>query len=233
MFFFAHICWLYCVGVQPAATTTCNKRYLWCGTVKGKTAGRQADRQRDTHRQPVASTDFILPATRSSFASYLQPALQYKYPTEGGVKERERLRVRARAIEQDGSLFRMDACMHMSLPLPRLLLLILIILIILKGKYQVSLQLALIYGNAIYHTHAHTHARTHTHTDTSSSCHCVAMAMIWALWKTRVCEQILLVCSCREREREGKETTQQHRRNFPQIFIIEPLQMICMHWAYL
>lgn len=230
MFFFAHICWLYCEGVQPAATTTCNKRYLWCGTVKGKTAGRQAGRQRDTHRQPVASTDFILPATRSSFASYLQPALQYKYPTEGGVKERERLRVRARAIEQDGSLFRMDACMHMSLPLPRLLLLILIILIILKGKYQVSLQLALIYGNAIYHTHA----CTHTHTPRPVA---AVIALPWQWYepceKQRHASKYFLYAVA-WREREGlKETTQQHCRNFPQIFIIEPLQMICMHWAYL
>lgn len=193
-------------------------------------AKQQAGRQRDTHRQAVASTDFILPATRSSFASYLQPALQYKYPTEGGVKERERLRVRARAIEQDGSLFRMDACMHMSLPLPRLLLLILIILIILKGKYQVSLQLALIYGNAIYHTHA----RTHTHTPRPVA---AVIALPWQWYepceKQRHASKYFLYAVA-WREREGlKETTQQHRRNFPQIFIIEPLQMICMHWAYL
>lgn len=164
-----------------------NKNYLWCSnsgslvcSVKGKTSGT------DKQRHAQTGTDFISPATRSSFADNLQPESLQNYAREGEKRnEREREKERERDTDRErergedmlaGSSFRKDACMHMRPPL----LLIFIILIILKGKYQVSLQLALIYGNGIYHACSQTHTNTR-----SSSCHWVAMAMIWALKKTK------------------------------------------------
>lgn len=206
-----------------------NKNYLWCSnsgslvcSVKGKTSGT------DKQRHAQTGTDFISPATRSSFADNLQPESLQNYAREGEKRnEREREKERERDTDRErergedmlaGSSFRKDACMHMRPPL----LLIFIILIILKGKYQVSLQLALIYGNGIYHACSHTHK--HAQQLLSLGCHGNDMG---PEKKQKLCERILCICSCkqRERKREGESW------NFPQIFIIKPLQMICMHWV--